>query len=162
VVQAGVTALPFADGTFDCVSSFDVIYHQWVSDDQSAVAEMARVLRPGGMLLIRVPALEMLRGAHDTAVMGKRRYTRTRLCRLLEGAGLETLRASYANAVLFPLALARRSLDRISGRQGSDVGFLPPALEWLFRTILAAEARLISRVSLPVGSSVVALARKPD
>jgi SAM-dependent methyltransferase len=162
VARAELTRLPFAPESFDGVTSFDVIYHQWVVDDGAAVREMARVLRPGGVLLIRVPALEMLRGAHDEAVLGKRRYTRARLRRLLEESGLEVLRATYANAVLFPLALLRRSLDRLSGRQGSDVGLLPSGLEWLFRMALLAEARLIPHLSLPVGSSVVALARKPE
>ncbi len=162
VARAGLAELPFAPETFDGVTSFDVIYHQWVADDRVAVREMVRVLKPGGLLLIRVPALEILRGAHDEAVLGKRRYTRAGLRRVLEGAGLEILRATYANAVLFPLTLLRRSLDRLSGRQGSDVGFLPTGLEWLFRTALLAEARLIVHLSLPLGSSVIALARKPE
>ena len=159
--RAELLALPFPAGRFDCVTSLDVIYHRWVEDDAAAVREMARVLRPGGLLLVRVPALKLLWGAHDEAVHSRHRYRRGEVRRLLEGAGLTVVRATYANTVLLPLVAARRGLDRLTGREGSDVGFLPAPLEWAFRSILEAEARWVRRFSLPVGSSVFALARKP-
>jgi SAM-dependent methyltransferase len=159
--RAQLLALPFADARFDCVTSLDVIYHRWVTDDAAAVREMARVLRPGGLLLLRVPALRFLWGAHDEAVHSRHRYRRGEVKRLLEGAGLTVLRATYANTILLPLVAARRGLDRVTGREGSDVGFLPGPLEWAFRSVLRAEARLVKRVSLPLGTSVLALARKP-
>jgi len=133
-----------------------------VPDDGAAVAEMVRVLRPGGLVLVRVPALEILRGAHDDAVQSRHRYTRGELVSLLEAAGLEVERATYCNSFLFPLLLARRTTDRLLGRQGSDVGFLPSPLEWAFRHVMLVEAALIRRgFSLPIGASAVALARKP-
>jgi SAM-dependent methyltransferase len=159
--RAELSALPFPDGRFDCVTSLDVIYHRWVKDDAAAVVEMARVLRPGGLLLLRVPALRILWGAHDEAVHSRHRYHRGEVRRLLEGAGLQVVRATYANTVLLPLVAARRGLDRLTGRHGSDVGFLPRPLEWAFRSILEAEARVVKRLSLPLGTSVFALARKP-
>jgi len=158
--RAGLLALPFAGSSFDCVTSFDVIYHRWVEDDAAAVREMARVLRPGGLLLVRVPALRVLWGAHDEAVHSRHRYRRSELRRLMEGAGLDVVRATYANTFLLPLVAARRGLDRLTGREGSDVGFLPAPLEWAFRCVLFAEARLLRRLSFPIGSSVFALARK--
>ena len=160
VARAGLLALPFADDTFDCVTSFDVIYHRWVSDDAAAVREMARVLRPGGLLLLRVPALKMLWGAHDEAVHSRHRYTRGEVRRLLEGTGLQVVRATYANSLLFPVVATRRALDRLTGREGSDVAFLPAPLEWAFGAALRLEARLVRRLSLPLGASVFALARK--
>jgi SAM-dependent methyltransferase len=160
VARAELMALPFADGTFDCVTSFDVLYHRWVRDDAAAVREMARVLRPGGLLLVRVPALKMLWGAHDEAVHSRHRYTRGEVRRLLSAGGFEVLRASYANSLLFPLLAARRTLDRLTGRRGSDVGFLPVPLERSFAALLRLEARLVPHVSLPLGASVFALARK--
>jgi SAM-dependent methyltransferase len=160
VARAELSSLPFADGTFDCVTSLDVIYHRWVRDDAAALAEMARVLRPGGVLLLRVPALKMLWGAHDEAVYSRHRYTRAEVRRLLAAQGLEVVRATYANTVLFPVVVARRTLDRLTGRRGSDVAFLIAPLEWAFGAALRLEARLVRRVSLPVGASVVALARK--
>jgi SAM-dependent methyltransferase len=159
--RAELLSLPFPDGGFDCVTSLDVVYHRWVRDDAAAVREMARVLRPGGLLLLRVPALRSLWGAHDEAVHSRHRYRRGEVKLLLEAAGLVVARATYANTVLLPLVAVRRGLDRLTGRRGSDVGFLPRPLEWAFRSILLAEARLVKRVSLPLGSSVFALARKP-
>ena len=158
--RGSLLALPFPDGRFDAVTSFDVIYHRWVEDDRAAVREMARVLAPGGLLLLRVPALKMLWGAHDEVVHSRHRYTRGEVRRLLEGEGLEVVRLTYANTLLFPLLAVRRTLDRLLGRHGSDVGFLPPPLEWAFRGLLGLKARLVRRVALPVGASVFALARK--
>jgi SAM-dependent methyltransferase len=162
-VRAGLLALPFAEGTFDGVTSFDVVYHAWVTDDRAAVREMARVLRPGGLLLVRVPALRLLWGGHDVEVQSRHRYTRSELLALLRDAGLVTLRATYCNSFLFPVVLLRRGLDRLTGRTGSDVGFLPAPLEWAFGALLRLEAACVRRgLSFPVGASVVALARKPE
>ncbi len=159
-VRGSVLALPFQDARFSLVTSFDVLYHRWVEDDRSAVRELARVLRPGGLLLVREPALRILWGAHDAAVQSRHRYTRAELRALLESQGFELLRLSYANFFLFPLLFVRRSLDRLTGRQGSDVGFLPAPLELAFGALLRLEARLLRHVSLPIGASVFALARR--
>ncbi len=161
--RAGLLALPFAEGTFDGVASFDVIYHAWVANDRAATREMARVLRPGGLMLVRVPALKMLWGAHDVAVQSRHRYTRRELRGLLEDTGLEVLRLTYANCFLFPLLFLRRTLDRLTGRIGSDVAFLPAPFEWAFRRLLEMEARIVrGGLSLPIGASLMALARKPS
>jgi SAM-dependent methyltransferase len=162
-LRASVLALPFADATFDAATSFDVLYHAWVGDDRAAARELARILRPGGALLVRVPALRALWGAHDTEVQSRHRYTKGELVALLAGAGLRVRRATYCNSILFPLLFARRALDRVLRREGSDVGFLPAPLEWAFRQALLAEAALVrAGVSFPVGASVVAVATKPD
>jgi SAM-dependent methyltransferase len=159
--RASLLALPFADASFDVVVSFDVLYHAWVGDDRAAVVETARVLRPGGLFLVRVPALEALRGAHDAEVLSRHRYTRGELTSLLAGRGLQVLRSTYCNSLLLPLLLARRTLDRITGRTGSDVGFLPAPLEWAFARVLRVEAALVARgLALPLGASVLALARR--
>jgi SAM-dependent methyltransferase len=161
-VRASLLALPFPDASFDAVTSFDAIYHAWVTDDRAAVAEMARVVRPGGVVLVRVPALRVLWGAHDAEVQSRHRYTRAELRALLESCALRVERATYCNSILFPLLLGRRTLDRLLGREGSDVGFLPAPLEGVFRRALLAEAALVRRgFSLPVGASVTALARRP-
>jgi SAM-dependent methyltransferase len=159
--RGNLLSLPFPDGTFDGVMSFDVLYHRWIEDDRVAVRELVRVMRPGGLFLLRLPALKMLWGAHDEAVHSRHRYTRGEVRLLLEGAGLEVRRLTYANSLLFPVIAARRTLDRLLHRHGSDVGFLPPPMEWTFRHLLGAEARLVRGLSLPIGASVFALARKP-
>lgn len=161
-VRGSVLRLPFRAEAFEAVTSFDVIYHDWVGDDRAAVAEMARVLRPGGALLVRVPALELLRGAHDAEVLTRRRYTLGELRALVAGCGLRVQRSTYCNSLLFPLLLARRTLDRLLGRHGSDVGFLPPPLEGLFRRVMELEAFCVRHgLRFPLGASAVVLATKP-
>ena len=160
-VRGSVLSLPFGDGVFGLVTSFDVLYHRGVPDDSAAVREMARVLQPGAFLLVRVPALRMLWGAHDEAVHSRHRYTLEEVGALLRNAGFEVVRATYANSFLFPVILLRRTLDRLTGRHGSDVAFLSAPLEALFRWLLLIEARLVRRLSLPLGASVLVLARKP-
>jgi SAM-dependent methyltransferase len=161
VVQGSVLALPFPDAVFDCVASFDVLYHRWVVDDAVAIAELARTVRPGGIVFLRLPALEMLRGAHDEAVHTRHRYTTTEVRRLLGDAGLEILRLTYSMSLLLPLLALRRGLDRLTGSTDSDVEFLPRPLEWAFGSILSLEARLLRRVSFPLGASLYAVARRP-
>jgi len=162
VARAGLLGLPFPDACFDWVTSFDVLYHRWVTDDRLAMKELARVVRPGGLVLVRVPALKMLWGAHDEAVHSRHRYTRGEVVALLEQAGLVVERASYANTLLFPLVLARRAFDRLTGRHGSDISVLPAPLEWAFRSALLLESRILRHASLPLGASVFALGRKPQ
>ena len=158
--RASVLALPFGAAAFDLVTSFDVLYHRWVTDDGAAVAELARVLAPGGLLLVRVPALKMLWGAHDDAVLSRHRYTRGEVETLLRDAGLDVLELTYANTLLFPVLALRRTLDRLTGRHGSDVAFLPAPVEAAFLGLLRLEARMVRHVRLPVGASVLALGRK--
>lgn len=160
VARASVLTLPFGDEAFDCVASFDVLYHRWIEDDGVAIKELCRTLRPGGILLLRLPALEMLRGAHDEAVHTRHRYTRSEVRKLLDKEGLETIRVTYSMSLLLPFLVLRRSLDRLTGSTDSDVAFLPPPLEWTFRQVLTFEARMLKHVSLPLGASLYALARK--
>ncbi len=160
LARGDLASLPFEGDTFDVVTSFDVLYHRWVPDDRSAVRELVRVLRPGGWLLVRVPALRCLWGAHDEEVLTRHRYTRRELVELLEVCGLTVSRATYCNTLLFPVIALHRLLDRWTRRAGSDVGFLPAPLEALFRGALGLEARWLGRRNLPLGSSVLALGRK--
>ncbi len=162
VTRGDLVSLPYASSSFDVVTSFDVLYHAWIKDDVQAVRELARVLRPGGVILVKVPALKVLWGAHDEAVHSRHRYTRDELKTLLEKAGLALIRSTYANSLLFPVLLARRFLDRLLNRHGSDVALLPPPLERIFGALLAVEAGLVRGFNLPIGASVFAVGRKPD
>ncbi len=166
VARASIVATPYADNTFDLVTSFDVIYAREVNDDQAAIRELARVLRPGGWLLVRVPALPILRGPHDTVVHGIRRYTAARLESMILAAGLIPVRLTYANSLLLPLALASRTAQNLAVMLGaklaSEVGGLQGAMSHIMRAALGAEARWIGGGrNLPVGVSLFALARKP-
>ena len=126
--------------------------------------EMHRVLKPGGCLFIRVAAFEWLRSSHDAELHTQHRYTRSELQALLKHAGFELRRATYANTLLFPVILLRRSLKRFGIGGGTDVKPLPPALRWIdpiFRGIMSAEAGILrGRRSLPFGLSVICYARK--
>ncbi len=161
VTQASLMCLPFPNHVFDWVTCYDVLYHDWVTDDRDAARELARTLRPGGVMLLRVPALKLLWGAHDKAVHSRHRYTRAEVEALLRTVGLTPLKVTYCNSLLFPLVALWRGLDRVLGREGSDVGFFPAPVEWLFRSLLELEARWIRHHSFPIGASVVALALKP-
>ena len=158
VTEASVTALPFRAGEFAAVVSADVLYH--LDDDEAALREMTRVLRPGGIMVINVPAHRWLWSYHDVAVDGRRRYTRPELAGKLALAGLTTLRLTHWNSVLLPLIAARRKLLP-PPVGGSDVKLSPPWLESGFSTVLAGESAWIQRVgSLPMGSSILAVARR--
>jgi len=166
VARGSVASKPCPDNTFDLVTSFDVLYAREVGDDQTAIYEMARVAKPGGLVLIRVPALPMLRGPHDTFVHGVRRYTAGELRRKMTNAGLAILRMSYANSLLLPLALASRTVQNIGvmlGRKpSSDVGGSNGVMDGLMLGALRAEARWLGAGrNYPAGVSLFAVARKP-
>jgi SAM-dependent methyltransferase len=162
LVQASVDALPFRARSFDLVLSNDVLCHL-LADDARAVAEFARVLRPGGVLYLQLPAFDRLRSRHDAAVHTRHRYTAGEVRRLLAGAGLRARRVTYANALLFPAAAAWRLARR--GRAadeagGSDVRPLSAPLNAALRAALGAEVPLIRRRNLPFGLSVIGVAEK--
>jgi SAM-dependent methyltransferase len=161
IMRGSVSALPFAASCFDIALSLDVLYHQSVPDDAAAARELARVLRPGGLLVLNLPASEALRGAHDTAVHTARRYSRRQVLQLLEQAGLCPLRVTYWNGLLLPLAAAARFLSRLRpGEPVSDVHPVSPVLNLALAGVLRLEAALLSRVDLPFGLSLLAVARK--
>jgi SAM-dependent methyltransferase len=161
LLLASIEALPFADESFDLVTSFDVLYHLRVGDDAAVLAEFRRVLRPGGLALIRAPAHDWLRGAHDQAVHTRHRYHRAELADKLEAAGLVVERASYANCFLFPLAPAKRFFERQDPAGCTDLWRPPGPLNGLLGALLGLEAVPIAAFGLPWGLSVVAVARKP-
>jgi SAM-dependent methyltransferase len=160
LVQGSVTGLPLADGSFDLVTSLEVLYHLDVSDDALALAEFGRALRPGGWLLLRLPAYNWLRGRHDIAVHTRHRYTTGEVRSLLSAAGFSVVRLSYANCLLFPLFVLKRMTERLQPTSaGSDVG-PPPRGNGLLTAVLSAEARWLRRHSFPWGLTVICLARK--
>jgi ubiquinone/menaquinone biosynthesis C-methylase UbiE len=161
---ASVSSIPFPPDSFDLVTSFDVLYEQAVLNDLVALTEFYRILRPGGWTLLRLPAYDWLRGEHDRTIHTARRYTVPQVKRLLVESGFHPLRVTYANTFLFPLALAKRLLERIfpPAPSSSDLSIKVGMLNGLFKHILASEALFVSRIGLPFGLSVIALARKPQ
>lgn len=161
LTQASVLEIPFASQRFDLIVSFDVICETGVNDEL-ALREFGRILKPGGLVMLRLPAYNWLHGKHDVATHVSHRYTRGDIKAKLERNGLTPLRLSYANMFLFPIAVAKRLSERILSPQqtGSDLTLDPGSLNGVFRSILSAEAPLVSGVGLPFGLTVVALAQK--
>lgn len=157
-----VTGLQFEDASFDAVVTADVLEH--VPDDRRAVAEMARVLRPGGVLVAAVPAHRYLWSEHDEALSHLRRYERDEFVELVEGAGLQMKKLSEAVMLALPAVLLYRGLRRVMRRQGqprTSLVRLPRLLNSLLILLLDIENALIPHVSLPLGTSLVAAAIKP-
>lgn len=163
LVQGSVEMLPFPSSTFDLVTSFDVLYHMAIRDDVAALRELHRILKPGGRLLIRLPAYQALRGRHDLSIDTRERYTVATLRHRLEIASFVVERITYLNTLLFPGALLKRFGERMlpgANAPRTDLVPLPGPLNRLFAAILASEAAFLRRRSFPFGLSVMALARK--
>lgn len=141
-VQGDITSLPFPEGAFDLVISMDVLTHLPHGEEQRAARELSRVMAPGGLLAVRTSALEILRSRHSEFVFERQRTTRRRLMGLMTGVGVRTLRCTYANSLLLPIALAKfrlwEPLLRLPPASGVE-----PAAPWLDRLLyqsLALEA----------------------
>lgn len=167
LVQGSVTQLPFPDASIDVVLSFDVLYCLDARDERAAIDEMLRVLRPGGRVVLNVAALDMLKGDHSALGGEVRRYTKAGLRGKLEAAGFRVERLTYTNASLFPITACVRALQRLRGvKPGEDNRgdfYVPPApINALFSGMLALESKIVaSGINMPIGSSLLCLARKP-
>jgi SAM-dependent methyltransferase len=161
--QASVVRLPFPDAQFDVVTSFEVLYHRAVGDYRLALAEFGRVLRPGGHLFLRLPAYDWMESHHDLVMHTFHRFTATELNQALTAAGFAVKKLSYANTLLFPLALGKRLLlEKIFPENGaSDVHPNPAWQDKLLVRLLSAEARWLKYGSFPFGLTVAAVAMKP-
>jgi SAM-dependent methyltransferase len=164
-VRLGEAAsLPFEDGSFDLVTALDVIEH--LDDDVAALREMRRVLRPGGHLLVTVPAHQFMWGDQDEVNMHKRRYVAAQLRERLTEAGFDVLRLSYMNALMFaPIAVVRflrRLQHRVRPQTTNESDFRYPAprpVNFLLGLLFGLEAPIVRRINIPIGVSIVALAQ---
>jgi SAM-dependent methyltransferase len=166
LARATVADLPFGEARFDLVTSFDVVYSLPDAIEDRAFGEMARVLKPGGTLIVTAAALPILKGNHSVLALEQRRYTKATLRRRLEGARLDVIDLRYTNASLVPMLLAVRLSQRALGfaeREEEATGEI--TVPWrpvnaALSAVLAMEARTSRFVPMPVGSSVVGVARK--
>ncbi len=152
---ASVQALPFSDDAFDAVVSADVLCHKSL-DPAVALGEFARVLRPGGRLILNLPAHEWLRSAHDVRVHTARRSTVRGLRELLAACGYAEVRAAHWNSLLLPLMVMQRKILARDRNASSDVKAFPPLADALFFGVTELERRL--PYPFPVGGSVMATA----
>lgn len=167
LARASVAALPFPAATFDVATSFEVLYCLPPDAEHAAVAEMWRVLKPAGAAVFTVGAMPVLRGDHSVLANELRRYSPAGLRALVEGAGFRVERLGYTHAVLFPLLLAVRGGHRLRGLAARHDALremkVPAApINALLSGFLAAEAAASKAVSMPFGSSLLCVARKPE
>jgi len=159
VQQGDICALPFADASFDAVICSSVLYHQWVGDVAAAVREMRRVLRPGGLLLINVPAFRFLHSAHDDAVMTAHRFKKPEIRKLLLDQNFAIRRLTYWTSLLFPLAVVARTFG--GSQMGRDFEDKEPSiLQRTLAQIMTVELQLLNRFSFPFGVALLAVAKK--
>ena len=161
LVCGSVSNLPFRSNSFDVITCVDVLYHQWVNDEP-ALKELERVLRPGGILIVQAAALEFLRGHHDSVVLTRERYRKNTLKRRLKNAGFRIVRLTYRNTFLLPLIFLKRFLQRGSLEIQSDLRMPSPVINTALKMILSLENVLLRYMTLPVGSSLYAVAQKPE
>jgi SAM-dependent methyltransferase len=156
VMDAPLPELPgVEDRAYDLVAILDVLEH--VEADREALASIARKLKPGGRILITVPAHPWMWSAHDEVNHHKRRYTRATLSKVVAEAGLKLEMMSWFNSLLFPLAAAARLAGRLTGKEDSDDKLPPAALNRLFEALFGLERYAIGRLPLPPGVSLVAI-----
>ncbi|HEX4483993.1 MAG TPA: methyltransferase domain-containing protein [Solirubrobacteraceae bacterium] len=161
VIEGSVLEMPFEVGRFDLAASLDVIEH--LEDDLAALRELRRVVKPGGTLLVTVPAYQWLWSGHDVVNHHYRRYTRRTLQRVGEQAGWQQARTTYFNSLLLPAAILLRVLDRFNRKtteSSLDLWVPPEPLNWLLERPLALEAAMIGRGGrIPAGLSLLAVFR---
>ena len=166
LARADVRRLPFADNSFDVVTAMDIIEH--IDDDKAASAEICRVLKPGGRLFVTVPAFAALWSEHDEALHHFRRYTVPHLKDLFQRAGLTVDKISYTVTALFPAILVYRLLSnwlpkkREVGEKKANLVKVSGTVNSALLTLSQLETKLLHRLNLPFGVTVVSVARKGD
>lgn len=163
LAQADIAALPFPDGAFDIAVCLDVIVHFARGEEAKAVEELARVLVPGGLMLLRASALDILRSSHSRFTIERQRFTRARLKRLVSDHGVKVLRCTYANSLLLPVAFTKfRIIERLRKQEPqSGVQPVSPWLDTLLYRFLKFESWWIrAGWNFPLGQSLVLIGEK--
>jgi SAM-dependent methyltransferase len=167
VARASIASIPFRDAAFDVVTSFDVF--QCLPDDleRSAIAEMARVLKPGGWIVLNVAALQILHGRHSVLSAEVRRYTPKRLRWIVEHGGFRIERLSFSHAGILPILLPVRIWHRVAARNGAmpageaEITVPSAPVNAVMSALVGLEARALRVINMPIGSSLMCLAQKP-
>jgi SAM-dependent methyltransferase len=162
LVLGDINSCLFNQSSFDLITSFDVIYHRDVDDDL-AVKNFHSYLKKDGYLLLTVPAYSFLYSKHDAVVFTKRRYTKKEIKSLLEKNGFEIVKLSYCVSLLFPFALIKRLIDKISPDKKeihNEIKIPSWVVNQLFLLIMRFENYLLKSISFPFGLSLLALVKK--
>lgn len=159
--KANGTKLPYKNNEFNVVCAFDILEH--VEDDVDALREWARVLKPGGKIVLTVPAYQWLWSEHDVSLHHHRRHTRKTISNKAKAAGLKPKKLSYAIVFSLPLVVGFRFLNKILGRKvDSETSYVDVSdgINRLFTSFLKLEAKAHGHISYPAGTSVVAILEK--
>jgi SAM-dependent methyltransferase len=149
-----LVGVPF--GHYDVIALLDVLEH--IADDHAALEAIRLRLKPGGKILLTVPAHPWMWSGHDVANHHHRRYTRAAFRKVIAGAGFKIDQFSAFNSLLFPLAVTQRLVSKLMGKEGSDDALPPAPINAGFEWVFGLEAHLLGRVPLPPGLSFVAIA----
>lgn len=144
-----------ADGSYDLIALLDVLEH--VEADQAALASIRTKLRPGGRILVTVPANRWMWSAHDTVHHHFRRYNAADLNRVIDSSGLKADLVTHFNTILFPLAAAFRVIGKLSGREEADDAQPAALLNAAFASLFGLERHLVGRLPMPFGVSLLAV-----
>lgn len=158
-----IDQIPFPSNSFDIVTCFDVLGQKEVLNDTAAIREFYRVVKPGGILLVRVAAYRWLYGYHDTAVHTKRRYEEKDLCQLFNKTNFRQERITYANTFFFPMIVMLRIFRRIIPKRcnkNSDVRKINSLLNKILYYPLWIESKIIKYISIHYGLSLIGVAKK--
>lgn len=157
LLQADMQRLPFEEGTFGAIVALDALDQRSV-DPATSLAESWRILRPGGMLLLRVSAHSWLEGEHDEAFNTARRFARQGLVELVRAAGFRVARLSYANALLATPVAALRLSQRWGWTRLSETHYSARWANQIMTGALRIESRILAKANLPVGLSLYLVA----
>lgn len=144
---------------YDLIALLDVLEH--VPDDLGSLKAIRALLRPGGSLILTVPANRWMWSAHDVAHHHFRRYTKGELRRLFREAGFEVRLHSYFNTLLFPLVAVARILGKLTHRESADDALSNRLVNGVLEKIFGLEAVLVGRIPMPFGVSLIAVVRRP-
>jgi ubiquinone/menaquinone biosynthesis C-methylase UbiE len=159
VCASSVNHLPFRDASFDVIVSADVLCHSGVDVD-AALADFHRTLKPGGVLVLSLPAYQWMMSFHDRAVSTERRFNRAQLQAWMRRAGYRGVRITYWNTLLFPVMVLHRKLGNQDGP--SDVRRVAPPVDAICRALMWIENRWLRwGMMLPFGGSVLVTAKRP-
>src|SRR3989344_271642 len=162
VKQGNASTIPYGADIFDVVVCSDLLYHANVEDDKAVLIEIRRVLKKGGLLVIKEASYDWLRSRMDELVQTKHRYTRSELKGKIETANFEIVRATYMMTFLFPAALISRLIERVIPRRygASELFISNSIINILFTSILYFETSLIRWLNFPFGLSIMSVARR--
>jgi SAM-dependent methyltransferase len=151
--------IPYGEDSFDLIVLLDVLEH--VPDDKESLAALVERVKPGGYFFLTVPAIELLWSQHDLAHHHYRRYSKRQITKLMKGAGLSIVEASYMNTLLFPFVAAGRLWERIT-RPTKSLGLDVPKdpLNKILHRTFAFERHLLRRANLPIGASLLVIGKK--